>query len=121
MLVHAERTERRRHDERMDRPRAKRLHVAPGSVRTARLLRDRFAEVAAAALVTVADGLLPAADDVGDILGRKPRARQQLLERERAGRLAREVLEEDRGRQALVEVVRGEHRARDAIAPEERQ
>src|SRR5258707_1613204 len=50
---------------------------------------------ATAALVAVAHGLLTAAEHVLDVLRVHPQLGEQLLQRERAGGLAREVLEED--------------------------
>jgi hypothetical protein len=105
----------------MDRPRAERLHVGSRGVRAPGLLRDRLAQIPAAALVAVADGLLPAADRIGELLGREARAGEQVLQRERAGRLAGEVLEEDRGGEAFVQLVRSVHDAGSAAVAKEGQ
>src|SRR6185295_8886623 len=106
------RHKRARVDERVHRARAEGLHVAPGRVAATSLLGDGLAEVAAAALVAVADGFLATADRVLHFLGGETRRFEQVLEREGPGRLAGEVFEEDRGREALVELVRPEHDAR---------
>ena len=98
-------------DERVHRPAAEGLHVAPGGVHAAGLLGDRLGEVAAAALVAVADGLLPAADHVGDVLRGEPGRPEQVLQGEGAARLAREVLQEHGGGEALVQLVRPAHGA----------
>jgi hypothetical protein len=111
VLVDARGDQRRGDDQRVDRAGAEGLHVGSRGVRAPGLLRDRLAQIPAAALVAVADGLLPAADRIGELLGREARAGEQVLQRERAGRLAGEVLEEDRGGEAFVQLVRSVHDA----------
>src|SRR5262245_3241313 len=95
----------------MNRARAERLHVGARRVRAAGLLGDCLAEVAASALVTVAHGLLAAADRVGELLGRKAGVGKEVLEGKSAGRLAGEVLEKNACGEALVELVRAVHDA----------
>ena len=113
--VDARGDERAGDDERVHRPAAEGLHVAPGGVAAAGLLGDRLGEVAAAALVAVADRLLPAPDHVGDVLRGEPGRPEQVLQGEGAGRLAGEVLQEHRGGEALVELVRARHGAGDRL------
>src|SRR4029453_7610480 len=98
--VDARRNEGAGDDERVNGPAAEGLHVAPGGVDAARLLRDRLGQVAPAALVAVADRLLPAPDHVWNVRRGEPGRLQQVLQGEGARRLAREVLQEDGGRQA---------------------
>ena len=104
--------ERPGEDERVHRPAAEGLDVASGGVRAARLLGDGLGEVAPTALVAVADRLLAAADHVRDVVRRNPGRFEQALEGEGTARLARQVLQEHRGGEALVQRVRPAHRAR---------
>jgi hypothetical protein len=109
MLVDAGADEGGRDDERVDGTGAEGLHVGAGGVHTAGLLGHGFAEVAAAALIPVAHCFLPTADGIGEVFGREAGTAEEMLQRERACRLAREVLEEHPGGETLVEVVRPVH------------
>jgi hypothetical protein len=111
VVVDARGDERPGDHERVQGAGAKGLHVASGRVPAAGLLGDRLPEVASSALIAVADGLLPAADRVLDVLGGEAGRLQHVLEGEGTRRLAGEVLEKDGGREAFVEVVRAKHDA----------
>src|SRR4029453_8339652 len=87
----------------------------------ARLLGNRLREVAPSALVAIAHRLLAAADRVLELVPREPRLGEQGFERERPGRLAGEVLEENRCGQALVLVMSARHRAEEGGTVVDRQ
>ena len=121
VVVHPGRDERGGEDERVHRAGAERLHVGSRRVSAARLLGDRLAEVAAAALVAVSDRLLAAAERVRELVRGEAGRAEQVLERERPGRFARQVLEQNGCTERLVLVVRRPDRAGETAVNMERE